>query len=122
MAARKNPQHGKRHDTGRRLDYQVMGELRDAGYHAGRSALGHGLIHVWAFHPTTGKIKFIQIRSVAYRKDWEDASTKELRRVAEAARNAGNSFVGYEIWLKYPRLHGVQKIVLSGFEDEVANA
>lgn len=119
MAARKHAAHAKRHDTGRRLDYQVMDELRAGGWRTGRSSFSHGLIHVWAIHPTTGKVRFIHIKSVAYRKDWQDANTNELRRIARVARDAGDALVSYEIWVKYPRLNGVQKIVLSGFDEEV---
>lgn len=108
----------RRYDTGRRLDYQLVAELRDQGWIAGRASSSDAAISVWAFHPPTGRVRLVRIKSLAYRPDdWEDAHTIALKEAGAAAKAAGQIGIQYEVWLKYPQLGGIQKIILSGFEE-----
>lgn len=119
MSKPKPPLRGpRRYDTGRRLDYQLVAELRDQGWIAGRASSSDAAISVWAFHPPTGRVRLVRIKSLAYRPDdWEDAHTIALKEAGAAAKAAGQIGIQYEVWLKYPALGGIQKIILSGFEE-----
>jgi hypothetical protein len=124
MSKPKPPLRGpRRYDTGRRLDYQLVAELRDQGWIAGRASSSDAAISVWAFHPPTGRARFVRIKSLAYtdRNDWEDAHTTALKDAAAALKAAGQRNIQYEVWLKYPQLGGIQKIILSGFEEVADN-
>lgn len=102
----------RNYERGRAFEYEIVHELRGVGYEAGRSGGSHGVIDVWGIHPITSHVRFIQAKRTITGGTPNDANVQKLKRLAEKSRNSSCTWVSYELWIKRPRIGGVERIVL----------
>lgn len=103
----------KNYERGRAFEYEIVHELRGVGFEAGRSGGSHGIIDVWAMHPHTFEVRFIQAkRTASGGLVPNDANVQKLKRIAERSRASGCTWVVYQLWIKRPRLGGIERITL----------